>query len=158
MLRFIIYSLRLWLFICFCVGITLRVSTRSFLWMLLYVWMLIAYNIKLQRPMAASGRIGSCHGSLRVFGHFSESDYVNQVSFDESSVSSLDIAEISARKPSCAVPLKAAIGPDGSETSSPAGAFSADVSPAASVVSKFAFVAFMGSTLPSGFSSMAERT
>ena len=66
-------------FICFCVGITLRVSTRSFLWMLLYVWMLIAYNIKLQRPMAASGRIGLCHGSLRVFGHFSESDYVNQV-------------------------------------------------------------------------------
>ena len=112
----------------------------------------------LQSPMAASGRIGSCHGALRVFGHFSESDYVNQVSFDESSVSSLDIAEISARKPSCAAPSKAAIGPDGSEASSPAGAFSADVSPAASVVSKLAFAAFMGNTLPSGFSSMAERT
>lgn len=41
-----------------------------------YVWMLIAYNVKLQRPMAASGRIGSCHGSLRVFEHFSESDQI----------------------------------------------------------------------------------
>ena len=77
---------------------------------------------------------------------------------DESSVSSIDIAEISARKPSCAAPLKAVIGPDGSEASSLAVAFSADVSPAVSVVSKLAFVAFMGSTLPSGFSSMAERT
>ena len=35
-LRFIIYSLRLWLFICFCVDITLRISNRSFPWMLLY--------------------------------------------------------------------------------------------------------------------------
>ena len=58
---------------------------------------------------------------------------------DESSVSSIDIAEISARKPSCAAPLKAVIGPDGSEASSLAVAFSADVSPAVSVVSKLAF-------------------
>ena len=81
-----------------------------------------------------------------------------QVSIDESLVSSLDIAEISARKPSCAAPSKAAIGPDGSEASSPAGSFSTDVSPAVFVVSKLAFAALMGSTLPSGFSSMAERT
>ena len=66
-LRFIIYSLRLWLFICFCVDSTLRVSTRSFLWMLLYVWMLIAYNIKLQRPMTLAG---SCHGSLNRLRRF----------------------------------------------------------------------------------------
>ena len=39
-----VYSLRLWLFICFCVDIALRVSIRSFLWMLLYVWLLTAYN------------------------------------------------------------------------------------------------------------------
>ena len=65
---------------------------------------------------------------------------------DESLVSSIDIAEISARKPSCAAPSKAAIGPDGSESSSPAGAFSADVSPTVSVVSKLAFAVFMGST------------
>lgn len=36
MLRFMIYSLRLWLFICFCVDTTLRVSSRTFLWMFLH--------------------------------------------------------------------------------------------------------------------------
>ena len=50
MLRFMIYSLRLWLFICFCVDITLRVSIRSFLWMLLYVWLLTAYNANYKDP------------------------------------------------------------------------------------------------------------
>ena len=50
MLHFMIYSLRLWLFICFCVDITLRVSIRSFLWMLLYVWLLTAYNANYKDP------------------------------------------------------------------------------------------------------------
>ena len=104
--------------------------------------------------MTLSGQAGSRHRSLNRLRRFVRV----QVSIDESSISSLDIAEISARKPSCAAPSKAAIGPDGSEVSSPAGAFSTDVSPAASVVSKLAFAALMGSTLPSGFSSMAERT
>ena len=53
--------------------------------------------------------------------------YVSDVSLLSSSV----IEETSARKPSCAAPSKASIGPDGSAGSSSAGVFSAVVSPAA---------------------------
>ena len=45
---FLCYALLQWLFICFCVDITLCVSTRLFLWML--VWLLTAYNINYKDP------------------------------------------------------------------------------------------------------------
>ena len=66
------------------------------------------------------------------------------------------IPETSTRKPSCAAPSKASIGPEGISTESSSGGKVSLFSPVfASVVSN-AF--FFGSTLPSGFCSMAERT
>lgn len=66
------------------------------------------------------------------------------------------IPETSTRKPSCAAPSKASIGPEGISAESSSGGKVSLFSPVfASVVSN-AF--FFGSTLPSGFCSMAART
>ena len=66
------------------------------------------------------------------------------------------IPEISTRKPSCAAPSKASIGPEGISAESSSGGKVSLFSPVfASVVSN---VFFFGSTLPSGFCSMAART
>ena len=64
--------------------------------------------------------------------------------------------ETSTRKPSCAAPSKASIGPEGISAESSSGEKVSLFSPVfASVVSN---VFFFGSTLPSGFCSMAART
>lgn len=66
------------------------------------------------------------------------------------------IPETSTRKPSCAAPSKASIGPEGISAESSSGGKVSLFSPVfASVVSN---VFFFGSTLPSGFCSMAART
>lgn len=66
------------------------------------------------------------------------------------------IPEISTRKPSCAAPSKASIGPEGISVESSSGGKVSLFSPVfASVVSN---TFFFGSTLPSGFCSMAART
>lgn len=66
------------------------------------------------------------------------------------------IPETSTRKPSCAAPSKASIGPEGISAESSSGGKVSLFSPVfTSVVSN---VFFFGSTLPSGFCSMAART